>query len=411
MSNAAYITRELEARAKDEMDARAILDAASAETRELTPEESERFDRFVASSETRKERAAKLSKLDADAAAATEMVRSLGEIQDPSSGLPQGTARVRQDAEVARLVMAHSSEYRSGQSPAERGIELGFDMGEVRAINDFTNGAALYASDFSSRVAVYARTMSPWLANATVINATNGRPLVLPRLTADPTTYTPGEGTAITEATPTISGATATPVSYKGLSYVSFEADEDEVIGLMQLISQAQGRSIGLAFGTAATAAVLAAATNGGTASGLGFAGTATYLGYEDLLDLKFGAAAPYRMNGGWVMSNGAIKKIRKFKSTTGEYAWEPSVALGTPDIFDGNPVYEDPALADVGSATKSVLFGDLSAWVVKQMPLRVAVSTEARFATDEIAIKSVYRAGGALPDATALRYVVSANS
>jgi hypothetical protein len=40
-----------------------------------------------------------------------------------------------------------------------------------------------------------------------------------------------------------------------------------------------------------------------------------------------------------------------------------------------------------------------------------VAVSTEYRFNTDQIAIRTVYRAGGALPDATAIAYIVSKNT
>jgi HK97 family phage major capsid protein len=284
---------------------------------------------------------------------------------------------------------------------------------EVRAIADFSDAGALYTTDFATRVAVYQRTVSPWINLASVINADNGRPLNLPNLTADGTAFAPGEGTAITESTPAIGSAALTTTAYKGLSYISAEAEEDELVGLLQLVARSQGRSIGLKFGSDLTVALLSAMTNGGTASGVGGSGTATvaFFGYEDLIDLKYSAAVPYRLAGSWVMSNGAIKKIRKFKDQQGQYFWQPATQPGGLPMFDDNPVYEDPYLAAPASATKSVVFGDVNEVVIKQMPLRVATSIEFRFANDQVAIRSVYRAGGALPDAIALRYLVSANS
>ena len=183
------------------------------------------------------------------------------------------------------------------------------------------------------------------------------------------------------------------------------------MIGLMQLLSRQQGRELGIKAGTAMTATLLTAATNGGTAAGLGGGSTANFLGYEDALDLKYGRPTGIRQVGAWLMANGAIKRARKWTDKNGQYLWQPAIAAGQPDLFDGQPVYEDPGLADPASATKSILYGDLSAWVVKQRGLRVAVSTEYRFNTDQIAIRTVYRAGGALPDATAIAYIVSKNT
>lgn len=319
------------------------------------------------------------------------------------------------DRAIIEVVRSAQNAIRSGDQFAPKEFDLRIDHGKVlmasRAIADFSDAGALYMNDFATRVAIYQRTTSPLLTVASVISADNGRPLVLPVLSADPSSYTPGEGTAITENSGTLGQATATPVSYKSLSYISSEAEEDEMVGLMQLISRAQGRELGIKAGTAMTATLVTAATNGGTASGLGGGSTATFLGYEDALDLKYGRPTGIRQVGAWLMANGAIKKARKWTDKNGQYLWQPAIAVGQPDLFDGQPVYEDPGLADPASATKSILYGDLSAWVVKQRGLRVAVSTEYRFNTDQIAIRTVYRAGGALPDATSIAYIVSKNT
>ena len=398
-----YIQREFEAYRKDEAEARAILDAAAEETRSTSPEEDERYEALFESAKLHKQRADRLVEQENDSASLSESVR--GFIDATSTGGEQTRQRTDVDR-LVELMLDTQTAYHGGGKRSE----VGFDA-EVRAVSDFADSASLYVSEFATNVAVYARTASPWLRVATVRTSANGRPLIVPNISADPTVYTPGESTAITEATPTFGTATVTLVGYKGLAYVSMEADEDAMYDVMPYISMTQGRSIGLAFGSAATTAILAAATNGGTASGLGGGSTATFIGLEDLWDLKYGRAEPYRSapGAGWVMSNGLIKKAKKYADLNGQYLWSAGAAAGLPPTFDGDPVYEDPYLASPASATKSVLFGDLGGVLIKQVPLRFAVSTEYRFNTDQLALKAVLRAASALPDAAAIAYMISA--
>ena len=70
------------------------------------------------------------------------------------------------------------------------------------------------------------------------------------------------------------------------------------------------------------------------------------------------------------------------------------------------------PYGASVGSATKSVLYGDFrAACVVKASPLRVRISEDARFANDQLAIKVTQRLDIKVVDAAAAAYLVNANS
>jgi HK97 family phage major capsid protein len=404
------IEREFEAYRRDDLEARSILDTAAAENRATTAEEDERFDKLVESASAHKQRADKLVRMDADAAAVADGLRSITPADD-RSGEP---ARDGSDADLMGIIRLAHSGLRAGQTAGEfgvRNLDLPVDEAEVvRVITDFGHGSYLYVSDFATNVAVYQRTMSPWARISSIITANNGRPLNLPFSSADPTSYTPGEGTAITASDPTLGTAIATPVSYKHLGYVSAEAEEDEVMGLMGVIARQAGRSVGLAAGAAFTTSILALAANGGTATGIGGTGTAagTFLGADDWLTLKYGRAEGYRLVGSYVAANSAIQKAKKWKDANGQYLLQPAIGAGSPDTFDGNPVYEDPGLAAVASATKSVLFGDASAVVIKQMPLRVAVSTEFAFNLDNVAIKTVLRAGATLPDAAAIAYIVS---
>jgi HK97 family phage major capsid protein len=111
-------------------------------------------------------------------------------------------------------------------------------------------------------------------------------------------------------------------------------------------------------------------------------------------------------------MSNGAIQKSRKFKATTGDYLWQPGLQAGQPDLLLGKPVFENPAMAAVASASKSVAFGDFSAYLVREVvPMNVVLSSEFAFQTDEIAIRTTWRIDGDLPDVNAIAYLVSGNS
>jgi len=279
---------------------------------------------------------------------------------------------------------------------------------ESRAISDFANGASLYMNDFAGRVAMYARTISPWLGLATVVTSDNGRPLLVPTLTGDVTVYSPGEGTAITASDPTLGTVSVTPSGFKALSYISREAFDDESVNLTDVLAASHARAIGLAFGSTATTAVLSGINNGGTATGAGGNGTATstFVGYEDLIDLQLGRAAPYRQAGSWVMANGMIKKVKKYRDQNGQYLWPAG------DLPLGGRVYEDPYLAAPASATKSVVYGDLgAALIIKATPIRVELSKDFLFDKDQIAIRSVQRIALAVQDPAAAAYLVSANT
>jgi hypothetical protein len=78
MDNKEYIDREFAARAKAEADAKALLDRAATETRDLSPEEEEQFDRLVAASGRHKDRIEQLTRMDAAANLGGE-VRAISE--------------------------------------------------------------------------------------------------------------------------------------------------------------------------------------------------------------------------------------------------------------------------------------------------------------------------------------------
>ena len=371
--------------------ARDIRELAITENRELTAEETANEQAAFAEVDRCNEHLQQIEALNARAALAADVRRTI---------IPDGTPEVP-DTDPKHDLRAMLR----GETP----------YFEERINTTFGAMGITVPQVWSPRFTTYLRTLNPvWqVANVTVVPS--GSPMVFPALTTDLTSYTPGESTAITLADPTIGAATATFVGYKALTQLSQEWESDSRYPVETIIQNDAGRSIamasGVAFTTTSNIGFIALGTNGGTAGGLGGGSTATFFGLDDLITLKYSLALPYRGSGTWMASNSAIQKMRKFRDLNGDYLWGPSTISGQPDTFDGHPVLENPAMAAVASASKSVAFGDFSAYQVLHMPIRVERSTDYAFNTDLITVKTVLRAAGTLPDAAAIAYLVSANS
>ena len=407
-----YVDRLTEQRQQAWGRAKEIMDRAAAENRDLSPEETqnlaetdEAIDRYAAEAKRVRDMEAKMSAAD---------------------GLLTAIAESRDDPSTVNEILAigdvmaglKTGEHVQRGFFSQRTIPLGF---QSRAL-PVTGGSAV-PTTFADFVTVYERTLNPMMDIATVISTRTGNPIVFPRLTADVTAggSVTAEAAAATEGDPTISQVTIGAFKKSHITLWSAELDQDEVIGLESLIADAISRPIGLGWGTDFTTGggttvpfgFITRATNGGTAQGTALnQATDTFFAATDLIDLYYSLAAPYRARASWVVSNSALAKMRKFRDSTGNLLWGPSGLPGQPDTFLGRPVYENPAMAAVASASKSVAVGDFSRYIIRSVePMRVDVSTEYKFNSDQLAIRVVTRRDGDLPDTIAIRYLVSANT
>lgn len=192
------------------------------------------------------------------------------------------------------------------------------------------------------------------------------------------------------------------------------------MIGFDQLIAKSFGRELALSFGGHATTGngsgipngIVTAAGNGGTALKL-FGGTAsTFLDFGDLVSLYMSVPAPARTVGSWMMANSAIQKVLSFRDDNGNRVVLPGLTGSGSLSLLGRPIHENPDMAAVASASKSVLFGDLKAYTVAEVqPMRVELSKDWKFGTDQVAIKVVRRLDSDLLDVGSVKYLVSAST
>jgi HK97 family phage major capsid protein len=393
---------------------REILDGAAAENRELSAEEDANLATIDADLSRYNEERDRFVALEAKANQEGE-VRSI--IEQAVSASPVVAAGPSDSELFARAFQAFRS---SGSTTVfESHLSEAFARSlQTRALG--VAGGSAVPTTFLDQVTVYERTGTPMLNPdvVTLLPTRTGNAITLPRLTADVSyggSVTAEAGT-IAEADPTISSVQLDSYKFPSITLWSAELDLDEVIGLEGLIAQSTSRELTLDIGTSLTTdngsskpnGFINAAANGGTASGTA---NNTFIGPDDIIDLFFGRAEPYRRVGTWQASSTGLAKIRKLKDANGQYMWVQGLA-GAPDTVLGRPIYENPAMAAVASASKSVAFGDFKRyWVRKVTPTRVEVSKDYKFNTDQIAVKVVERVDGDLVDTAAIAYLVSANA
>lgn len=77
------------------------------------------------------------------------------------------------------------------------------------------------------------------------------------------------------------------------------------------------------------------------------------------LIDLVYALKAAYRTGAVFVMSKAVLGALRKYKDTTNQYLWQPSVQAGAPSQLMGYPVIEAEDMPAVGAGTFPIAFGN----------------------------------------------------
>lgn len=82
---------------------------------------------------------------------------------------------------------------------------------------------------------------------------------------------------------------------------------------------------------------------------------------FDELIDLFYSLKEPYRKNAVFLMNDSTVKAVRKLKDQNGQYIWQPSVQLGTPDMILNHPVFTSQYMPTLSAGNKIALFGDFS--------------------------------------------------
>lgn len=288
-------------------------------------------------------------------------------------------------------------------------------------------GAATVPTSFYNQLVEHMIEVSGVLqAGPTVLNTTSGESLQIPKTlthTASPAIVV--EADPLLENDPTFGQITLGAFKYGRLLQVTRELLTDTGVDLEGYLATSIGRALGNAFGTHMISGTGTTMPRGAAVdSSLGFTPAAGLLagggfgaqnvadqGFDILINIYHSVIPPYRASQScaWLMNDTTASRVRKIKSSEGVYAWQPSVVIGQPDTILGKPVFIDPFVASPGAATKSIIFGDWSAYFVRYAgPIRFERSDDFAFGNDLVSFRAILRADAALVDLTgALKHLL----
>ena len=385
-----FIEQQMAQRATAWEAAKKILDVATAEKRDLTAEETQTYDRI---SKELEDRQATIEKMRSDEARELRLDAAKREMADQVRPVADAPRSVRSDADVIRS-MAKG--------------ELRSHSFEKRDVVKTATGAPVPTS-FYDQVIMLARTVGPMLQTSTVLNTASGENLQIPALAQYSTAALIGEGTAIDESDPIFSSfITLGAYKYAFLVQMSTELIEDSGVDILSFLADQVGNELGFRVNAALTTGSGSAQPKGiVTAAGSGITGGTGVTGQftaDNLISLVYSVeTAGRRLAGsGFQMNSSSIAKMRSLKDTAGNYVFSPALNADAQDLLLGYPVFENPAMASTGSAAKSVIFGHLPSYYVRQVGgIRLDRSDDFAFNTGLVTFRATMRVDGNLPQSS----------
>ena len=389
-----YIQRQVEQRQRAWDAAKALLDTAAAEKRDLTSEEEASYSKI---NEELNDRAARIEALKAD------VVRE-AKIEAATRDLV-GQVRTEKaqtfDADIIRAMA--------------RGETRGYTF-EQRDVVKTSTGSPVPTS-FFNQVIEQARLVGPMLETSTTLRTAGGENLQIPSQAGWSTAAITGEGTAIAESDPTFNSfITLSAYKYSFLVQLSRELIEDSGVDILAFLATQTGNALGFKVNNDLTVGSGSSQPNGiVTAASSAVTGTASGPTFtaDNLIDLAYSLdGSARRLPGvGWMMNTQSLGVVRKLKDNNGAYIFSPALADGNDRVLS-YPVFENPAMASNASATKSVIFGHLPSYYVRMAGgLRLDRSDDFAFSADLVTFRASMRVDGNLPQTSHIKFYKNANS
>jgi HK97 family phage major capsid protein len=381
-----FVNSQIEARNNLIAQAREVVESAEKESRGLSAEDQQKIERIETEIDQR----------DAAIETARKLADREARAYEAAKDSPVPSAEVRGDADILRAIA--NGEVRSHTFGAEK---------RTLVSSDNTVPKSFYDEVFS-----VARLAGPMLQVAQVINTASGENLTIPTLTAYSTATIKGQGVQIADSDPTFSSITLGAYKYSFLVPIANELLTDAGFDISALIAEQAGNAIGFGInaglttgtGTVEPTGIFttgASAVTGGT--GVGGAPT-----YENLVDLLYALDGQARLlpGVGWLMNKTGLAAVRKIKDGSGAFIWSAgNIAAGQPDQLLGYPVYENPAVASVGTAgggAFSIGVGHLPSYKARLAGgIQVAQSGDFAFDKDVTTFRVTARVDGNLTHAS----------
>jgi HK97 family phage major capsid protein len=393
-----YLKRQVEARQQAWHAAKALLDHAAAESRDLSGEEQQSYDRMMADID---ERSQKIADLQAAESRARDIEASMLEVPEVREA---ATLRGETDFDAIRKLV--SGDIRS----------YTFERRDLNTSDD----SSVVPQSFYDVLQEKLVTVGPMLDGSvvTLLNTGSGEDIKVPVESTRPAATATAEGAGFAAADPTFTNLTLKSQKIGVLTKVSRELLEDSGIDVVSYLARTLGTSVGIKVNNVLTVGTGTVEANGiANAAGSAVAGGTAVSGAftaDNLIDLAHSVDGAYvRLGAAWMMRRATMGALRKLKDGSGQYLYVPAASIGAPDQFMGFPIVENPdvpaiGLKTTGSTGRSVLFGWHGSYHVRQVGgIEIARSDDAYFANDQVGFRVTIRVWGDLGQSDAVKYFV----
>lgn len=378
----------IEERARVWEQAKLHLDTVEAEGRDFTGEADETWQRLNSDMADLDRRIDELKSVEERNAQAEE-IRAKYEKQTPAE--PEGKRAVT-DSDRIRAMAA--GEIRS------------FEFRDLTKGTNTAGGHTVPTSFYGQLQAHLIENSAIRQTNVTVLTTDGGEDLQIPKTTTHPTAAIISEAATVTESDPVFGQVTLGAFKYGFSTQISSELEQDTGVDLMAYLARAGGQALANGSGAHFVTGTGSSQPNGVvTAATVGVTGATSTSGVftaDNLITLFYSVIAPYRRNATWMMSDDGVEKLRKLKDSNGQYLWQPGLTVAEEDRLLGRPIVVDTNVADTGTSNKSVVFGDLSQYYIRDVRgVRVERSVDFAFQNDLVTWRFLLRTDGDLIDTT----------
>lgn len=385
-----------EQRVKLVADWRQILDRAETEQRGLSVDEKAQVEKIEADIDGIKARIdaqEKLSKLESEE-------RSI--VPESQRSLPKKETAEAPSADLYRAAFWHM--VRTGEIGELRSHTVGTD----------TRGGYTVPDEFRASLIQGLEERDVMRGLSTVITSSSGT-LSVPKVTAHGSAAWTAEEAPYTETNETFGEVTFNAYKASTIVKVSEELLNDSAFGLEAYLSGEFARQLAdleetafvVGTGSGQPTGVVGGSTLGKTAA------ATNAITADELMDLQYALARPYRRRATWLMNDSTVKAIRKLKtgvSSDNTYLWSPGLSANEPDTLLGNTVVTSPDMAAIATGNKSVLYGDFSYyWIVDRQMIGMQRLVELYSANGQVGFRIFKRVDGKLTLATAVYHLIQA--
>jgi HK97 family phage major capsid protein len=186
---------------------------------------------------------------------------------------------------------------------------------------------------------------------------------------------------------------------------VSLELLQDSAFDIEAFIAKKLGQRLGRItntyFTTGTGTSQPQGIVTGATSGKVGATGQTTSITFDDLIDLEHSVDPAYRQNAQFMMNDSTLKAIKKLKDSYGRYLWLPGTSQNAPDTIMNYGYVINNDMASMAANAKSVLFGDLSTFYVRDvMDITLFRISEKYIENGQVGFLAFYRGDSAALDA-----------